>query len=70
MDYEDSSRMKDFIRLMFINRALETGWTVRKRGVSNSFEFTRANTNGPTDKDRDTFQSVRVRRSISEPRLS
>ena len=61
--------IKEFIKIMFIYRALEKGWTVSRGKRSNSFEFTRSLNyppNNPSGFD-DSYSCLGPRRSISEP---
>ena len=60
--------IKEFIKIMFIYKALEKGWTVTRGKRSNSFEFTRSS-NNPSGFNKPCPNSG-IRRSISEPIIS
>lgn len=59
---------KDALRVMFIYKALEKGWTVKKGKEINSFEFIRSRNNSSEFNNSDFDLQLKTRRrSISEP---
>ena len=76
MDTKDKdnkiTNIKTLIKVMFIYRALENGWTVTKsKKIKNAFEFTTptvtARTRGLFESAKNKFQETERRRSISYP---
>ena len=69
MDKEGTGRnIKMLIKILFIYKALENGWTVKKSdSIKNAFEFTTSVASSP-GKTKNNFQEYIVRRrSVSTP---
>ena len=60
----DANELKKILRMFFIYQALESGWTVTKTPVHNTFEFTKSS-DSSNKSTRKVFNSNR--RSISDP---
>jgi len=60
----NEAKIKEVVKIMFIYKALEKGWTVKKSRNVNSFEFIRSTNSSEFNNNR---LVVKPRRVISEP---